>query len=147
MNRGLRSAALIIVLSFIAGVVGILLGHKYIMPNGGKTIGLHDLIHNELVLDGAQDKQLHMLEDEYAANKSTLELRMKQANVRLSAAMQASHKMSDEVVAAKQEYVQILDELQTLTIAHIFSMRGILNVQQADKFDKIVQRSFRDVAK
>jgi len=142
----MRSAALIIGLSFIAGVIGILLGHKYIMPNAGKTIGLHDQIHNELVLDPAQNSKLHKLEEVFSANKSAIEIRMKKANARLSAAMQSSHEMSPEVLAAKGEYVQALDALQTLTIEHIFAMRGLLNEEQAAKFDEIVARSFRDIA-
>ncbi len=145
-RKGLRSAFLTIVLSFLAGVVGILLGHKYIMPNAGKTVGLHDQIHTELVLDKAQNAQLHELEETFAEKKSALEIRMKKANARLSAAMQSSHKMSPEVMAAKEEYVQVLDELQTQTIAHIFAMRGLLNKQQATRFDEIVQRSFHNIA-
>lgn len=147
ISKGLRSAIIIITLSFVAGVVGILLGHEYIMPNAGKNMGLHEHIHNEFVLDDAQNKQLHILEEDFAAKKSTLEMRMKKANERLSKAMQSSHKMSPEVVEGKQEYVQVLDELQTLTIEHIFAMRGLLNAEQADRFDEIVQRSFRNIAK
>ena len=116
------------------------------MPNAGKPVGLHDQIHSELVLDNAQNVKLHALEEEYEATKAALETRMKQANVRLSAAMQSSHDMSDEVIAAKQDYVQVLDELQTLTIKHIFSMRGLLTDEQATRFDKIVERSFRNIA-
>lgn len=147
VSKGSRSALLVIVLSFVAGVIGILLGHQYIMPNAGKTIGLHDLIHSELILDKAQNENLHQLEETYAVHKSALETRMKKANLRLSAAMQKSHNMSPEVLAAQAEYMQTLDELQTLTIEHIFSMRALLDTEQAQEFDGIVQSSFRDMAK
>jgi hypothetical protein len=145
VSKGLRSALLVIALSFIAGVVGILLGHKYIMPNAGKTIGLHDQIHTQLVLDKTQNEKLHELEEEFSTKKSALEARMKKANARLSAAIQASHEMSPDVIAAKAEYVQTLDELQTLTLEHIFAMRGLLNAGQATRFDEIVQSSFRNI--
>jgi len=144
--KGLRGAILIIGLSFAAGVVGILLGHKYIMPNAGKSIGLHDQIHDKLVLDSTQNQKLHELEFTFEHKQKAIELRMKKANVRLRTAMQLSHEMSPEVIAAKQEYVQTLDDLQTLTIEHIFAMRSLLNETQATRFDKIVQRSFRDIA-
>ncbi|HFE38439.1 MAG TPA: periplasmic heavy metal sensor [Gammaproteobacteria bacterium] len=147
LSKGLRSALIIIVLSFIAGVIGILLGHEYIMPNAGKTVGLHDKIHNELVLNHAQNEKLHRLESEFESQRSEIQSRMKQANAHLSAAMQSTHQMSPEVVAAKNEYIRTLDELQTLTIAHIFSMRGLLDKEQAKEFDRIVQESFRDIAK
>ena len=147
INNSLRSALLIIVLSFVAGVVGILLGHRYIMPNAGKTVGLHEIIHTELTLDTTQNQKLHELEEVYNREKAVLETRMKKASARLSQAMQSSHTMSPEVMAAKREYVQVLDELQTLTIDHIFAMRNLLNEQQADQFDNIVQRSFRNIAK
>lgn len=130
----------------MAGVIGILLGHKYIMPNAGKTIGLHEQIHNELVLTSAQNVKLHELEELFSVKKTALELRMKNANVRLSAAMQSSHEMSPEVLAAKGEYVETLDALQTLTLEHIFAMRSLLNDAQAEKFDEIVTSSFRDIA-
>ena len=143
----MRGATVIIGLSFIAGVIGILLGHKYIMPNAGKTIGLHDQIHNELALDVVQDANLAEQEKKFSIKKSELESRMKKANIRLSAAMQKDHTMLPEVVEAKQEYVQVLDELQTLTIEHIFIMRNLLNEKQAVKFDEIIQRSFSGIAK
>lgn len=143
----MRGATVIIGLSFIAGVIGILLGHKYIMPNAGKTIGLHEQIHSELALDVVQDANLAEQEENFSIRKSELESRMKKANIRLSAAMQKDHTMSPEVVGAKQEYVQVLDELQTLTIEHIFIMRNLLNEKQAVKFDEIIQRSFSDIAK
>ncbi|MCF6220664.1 MAG: periplasmic heavy metal sensor [Robiginitomaculum sp.] len=146
VNKGLRSALLVIALSFIAGVIGILLGHKYIMPNAGKTMGLHEKIHTQLVLDEAQNDKLHILEKSFATQKTALEIRMKKANARLSMAMQTSHEMSPEVLAAKSEYVKTLDELQTLTIEHIFAMRGLLNEEQAVRFDAIVQKSFRNIA-
>jgi len=145
VSKGLRSALLVIVLSFIAGVIGILLGHKYIMPNAGKTIGLHDQIHTQLVLDKAQNEKLHALEEVFSTKKTALEARMKKANARLSTAMQTSHEMSPDVIAAKAEYVQTLDELQTLTLEHIFAMRGLLNADQATRFDEIVQSSFRNI--
>ena len=147
IRKEIRSATLIISLSFIAGVIGILLGHKYIMPNAGKTIGLHEQIHNEFLLDAVQSVKLAELEEGFSIKKSALESRMKKANIRLSAAMQKDHTMSPEVVGAKQEYVQVLDELQTLTLEHIFMMRDLLNENQAVKFDEIIQRSFSDIAK
>lgn len=145
VSKGLRSALLIIALSFIAGVIGILLGHKYIMPNAGKTIGLHDQIHTQFVLDKVQNEKLHKLEEAFAAKKAALEVLMKKANARLSAAIQKSPNMSPEVLAAKAEYVQTLDKLQTLTLEHIFAMRDLLNAEQALRFDEIIQSSFRNI--
>ncbi len=109
-------------------------------------MGLHEKIHTQLVLDEAQNDKLHILEKSFATQKTALEIRMKKANARLSMAMQTSHEMSPEVLAAKSEYVKTLDELQTLTIEHIFAMRGLLNEEQAVRFDAIVQKSFRNIA-
>ncbi len=146
ISKSLRSAVLTILLSFIAGVIGILLGHRYIMPNAGKPVSLHDRIHNELVLDKAQNEKLHAMEISFAAQKSVLETRMKNANARLRAAMQSSHDMSEEVLAAKADYVESLDALQTLTLEHIFAMRAQLTPEQAAQFDQIVERSFRKIS-
>ncbi|PHS39013.1 MAG: hypothetical protein COA91_06710 [Robiginitomaculum sp.] len=142
----MRAALLIIVLSFAAGVVGILLGHKYIMPDAVRSIGLHEQIHAELVLNKAQDEKLHVLETGFSENKAVLEARMKAASAELSRAMQEAHTMAPNVIAAKDKYVQVLDEMQTLTIAHIFAMRALLDQGQAEQFDKIVQRSFQNMA-
>jgi len=116
------------------------------MPDAGKTVGLHDKIHTQLVLDKSQNAKLHALEAAFSAKKMALEMRMKKTNARLSAAMQASHDMSPDVLAAKADYVQTLDELQTLSIEHIFAMRGLLNTEQALRFDEIVQNSFRNIS-
>ncbi len=147
LNKGLRSAVLTIILSFVAGVIGILLGHQYIMPNAGKPISLHAQIHKDLVLNKAQDEKMHALEQTYMAEKSALEARMKLANAHLSKAMQTSHDMSPEIIAAKAEYVESLDALQTLTLEHIFAMRALLDEKQAQKFDKIVAHSFRKISR
>ncbi len=145
-NSGIRTALLIIGLSFLAGVVGILLGHKYIMPDAVRTVGLHEQIHAELVLDKAQDEKLHDLETGFSQNKAALEARMKAASAGLSRAMQEAHSLAPNVIEAKDQYVQVLDEMQTLTIEHIFAMRALLDAGQAEKFDNIVQRSFQDMA-
>ncbi|MBL4854434.1 MAG: hypothetical protein JKY25_09385 [Robiginitomaculum sp.] len=145
-NNGVRTALLIISLSFLAGVVGILLGHKYIMPDAVRSVGLHEQIHAELVLNKTQDEKLHDLETGFSENKAVLEARMKTASAELSQAMQVSHVMAPNVITAKDTYVQVLDEMQTLTIEHIFAMRALLNEGQANQFDKIVQRSFQNMA-
>jgi len=142
----MRTALLIIGLSFLAGVVGILLGHKYIMPDAVRSVGLHEKIHAQLVLDKTQDEQLHDLEAGFSEKKAVLEARMKTASAGLSQAMQASHVMAPNVIEAKDKYVQVLDEMQTLTIEHIFAMRALLDESQAEKFDKIVQHSFQNMA-
>jgi len=142
----MRTALLIIALSFVAGVVGILLGHKYIMPDAMRSVGLHEQIHAELVLDKTQDEKLHALETGFAKNKIALETRMKSASANLNRAMQKHHAMTPEVIAAKDEYIRVLDQLQALTIEHIFAMRTILNETQAENFDKIIQRTFQDIA-
>jgi nickel and cobalt resistance protein CnrR len=146
VSKGLRGALIIIALSFAAGFIGILIGHKYIMPDAGKVMSLHDQVHNRLALDVVQNQKIHDLEELFSQQKKGLELRMKKTNARLSAAMQNAHEMSPEVLAAKQEYVNILEELQTLSIEHIFAMRRLMNAQQAAQFDEIVQSSFRNIS-
>lgn len=116
------------------------------MPNAGKPLSLHAQIHKQLVLDKSQDKKLHALEQAYSTEKSALEARMKQANARLSKAMQTSHDMSPDIIAAKAEYVESLDALQTLTLEHIFAMRALLKNDQAQQFDKLVAHSFRKIS-
>ncbi len=145
-NSGIRAALLIIALSFAAGVVGILLGHKYIMPDAVRSVGLHEQIHANLVLDKAQDEKLHVLETGFVKAKTALESHMKSASANLNRAMQEHHAMTPEVIAAKDEYIRVLDELQALTIEHIFAMRTILDEAQAESFDAIVQRSFQNMA-
>lgn len=109
-------------------------------------MGLHDQVHKQLLLDETQNEKLHALEELFSTKKMGLEIRMKKTNARLSAAMQVTHEMSPDVLAAKAEYVQTLDELQTLSIEHIFAMRRLLNTEQALQFDEIVQSSFRNIS-
>ncbi len=108
---------------------------------------LHAEIHQKLSLTDKQKQQIHLLEQEFSQQKNALEAKLKAANGSLSSAIAKDHELSADVSMAGKEYLQILGELQTATLNHIFKMRTVLDEQQVKTFDQIVVRSLHAAAK
>ena len=70
-----------------------------------------------------------------------LELEMRAANVRLAQAIEAEHGYGPRVTEAIDETHEVMGTLQKETLQHLFAMRGVLNPDQAEMFDKSVVKA------
>ncbi|PHR62832.1 MAG: heavy metal resistance protein [Robiginitomaculum sp.] len=141
----MRNTIIVILISLMVGFCGVWMGTVWFVDREPQS-DLHSEIHRSLNLSKIQLQQIHQLEKGFSSQKETLEQKLKVANDSLSIAIQRDHMLSAGVDLAGNEYLQILGELQTATLNHIFQMRALLNEEQAEQFDQIVIRSLHDAA-
>ncbi len=143
MRRISRGAALTVILALLAGVIGGWLGSA--QPwSAHQSRSLHEMVHHELKLSPAQDRQLHVLERDFAVRRKARESELRAANVELAAAIQAHHAYGPEVKAAVERFHTAMGALQLETVQHVLAMRKVLTPEQAAKFDRRVSEALTD---
>lgn len=137
----LRRIALAAGLIIALALVGVLLG-RMLQPSpqhGGAE--LHALLHDELDLDPAQERELTALERRFAARREALEDRLRRSNALLGEAIAAEHEYGRRVSAAVDNTHVAMGDLQKATLEHVFAMRAILRADQQTRFDAVVSKS------
>jgi Spy/CpxP family protein refolding chaperone len=140
MLRISRGAILTVVLALLAGVAGGWLGSGRFWPQRHGS-SLHEMVHHELKLSPAQDRQLDALEQDFAARRRAREAELRAANAQLAAAIQARHAYGPEVEAAVERFHTAMGALQLETVQHVLAMRKVLTPEQAAKFDRRVSEA------
>ena len=137
----LRSIVLTLVLSMLAGVLGVWGGVRYVEARLHPPPGLHETLHEKLRLSAEQKRRLEGLERDHAAKRAALEAEMRAANALLAQAYQETHAYSPKVQAAIDRFHRAMDALQTETMLHVIAMRQLLTPDQTAQFDETVVRS------
>lgn len=132
-----RSLLLTLVLALLAGAAGALIGLR-IQDGAGGEAALHDRLHEELDLTGAQERSHAAEEAAFAARKRVFKQRIRAANADLAAAILATGRNGPEVQRAIDRVHWALGDHQKETVAHVFRMRAVLTPAQAERFDAIV---------
>src|SRR3546814_7556346 len=94
-----------------------------------------------------QQAKLERIEADFAGRRRALELEMRASNVRLAQAIEAEHGYGPRVTEAIDEAHEVMGTLQKETPQHLFAMRGVLNPDQAEIFDKSVVKELTDDAR
>lgn len=136
-----RSIALTLVLSTIAGALGVWGGVYYVEAHRSQAPSLHQMVHDRLHLTKDQQQRIGGLERAYAVKRRALEAEMRAANAELASAYQESHAYTPKAQAAVDRFHRAMDALQTETMLHVIAMRGVLTPTQAVQFDETVVRS------
>ena len=136
-----RSIALTLVLSILAGALGVWGGARYVAAHIGQPPSLHQVVHDQLNLTANQRQRIEGLERAYALKRQALEAEMRAANVELAQAYQEAHAYTPKVQASIDRFHRAMDALQTETMLHVIAMRGVLTPAQAAQFDDTVVRS------
>jgi Spy/CpxP family protein refolding chaperone len=102
---------------------------------------LHEQLHKTLKLSGEQDRRLHLIENDFKAQKSTLEDEMRLANRELADAIAADKAYSPKVQLAIDHFHHAMGALQKASVEHVFAMRAILTPQQQATFDSQVRNA------
>ena len=142
-----RQTALVVALVFVAAIAGVVLGRQALAPKHLAGSELHAVLHEQLSLDGKQERRLHELEQSFAARRRALEQAMRTENVQLARAIAAEHGNGPRVAAAVDASHRTMGTLQKETLAHIFAMRALLRPAQAAKFDAAVTKALTDDAR
>lgn len=129
MSKPLQFLLLLLIVAIVAGAAYKLTG--LLMPRS--TIDSHTWIHEQLGINSEQEKALAPIEARYARRKVELQNAIRTANVELAQAILDDRGESPRVAAAIEKIHASQGELQTLTMSHVFEMKGVLSQGQYDK--------------
>lgn len=138
---------LVILIAFGAALAGVFLGRSFIVPPPPVESELHQLLHEKLDLDAAQETKIEAIEAQFAIQRKAVELELRADNARLAQAIQAEHGYGPQVSAAVDRSHQAMGGLQKVTLEHVFAMRGVLRPEQAARFDEAVVKALTVEAK
>lgn len=133
--------ALAMVLAFGAALGGVFLGRTFLNAPPPVESELHQVLHEQLDLDPAQDAKVDAIEAQFALRKQALERELRSDNARLASAIEAEHGYGPQVAAAVDRSHGAMGELQKATLEHIFAMRSVLRPDQAAKFDSAIVKA------
>lgn len=137
----IRRYLTIAAIAFVAALLGVFLGQRFIPRATPPGAELHALLHERLNLDAEQERALEGLEARFAIHRQRLENEMRAENRALADAIAAEHGDGPRVAAAVDASHRTMGELQKATISHIFAMRALLRPDQAAAFDAAVTRA------
>ena len=136
-----RRLLLVGLIAFAAAIAGVFVGRFVSDPPKASETELHAVLHGQLDLTAEQEAKLDRIEENFAGRRRTLELEMRAANVQLAQAIEAEHGYGPRVTEAIDETHEVMGTLQKETLQHLFAMRGVLNPDQAEMFDKSVVKA------
>ena len=136
-----RRLLLVGLIAFAAAIAGVFVGRLVADAPRASETELHALLHGQLDLTPEQETKLERIEADFAGRRQALELEMRAANVRLAQAIEAEHGYGPRVTEAIDETQEVMGTLQKETLQHLFAMRGVLNPDQAEMFDKSVVKA------
>jgi hypothetical protein len=136
-----RRLLLLGLIAFASAIAGVFIGRLVADAPKASETELHALLHGQLDLTPEEEKKLERIEADFAGRRQALELEMRAANVRLAQAIEAEHGYGPRVTEAIDETHRVMGELQKETLQHLFAMRGVLNPDQAEMFDKSVVKA------
>jgi len=133
--------ALVVLFAFGAAIGGVFIGRAWFVPPSPVESELHQLLHEDLRLDSAQQRRIEEIEHRYALRRQALELELRSDNARLASAIEAEHGYGPQVASAVDASHKAMGDLQKVTLEHIFAMRGVLRPDQAARFDAAVVKA------
>jgi hypothetical protein len=132
---------LIALIAFTAAVAGVYVARTFSDQPRKSESELHAFLHNELNLNALQEAKIEAIEARFAMRKKALELEMRAANTRLAEAIEAEHGYGPKVTAAVDHVHHVMGSMQKETLEHLFEMRGVMNADQARRFDRTVVKA------
>lgn len=132
---------LIALIAFTAAVAGVYVARTFSDQPRKSESELHAFLHNELNLNVLQEAKIEAIEARFAMRKKALELEMRAANTRLAEAIEAEHGYGPKVTAAVDHVHHVMGSMQKETLEHLFEMRGVMNADQARRFDRTVVKA------
>lgn len=130
--------AITLALALLAGLVGAFIGTQLGSGPVRDENGLHALVHDNLDLTAAQEKNIAAEEEAFRGRRVAVERRVRSANAELAQAIRTTKRDGPEVQVAIDRVHDAMGAYQKETVAHIFRMRAALTPEQAETFDRAV---------
>ena len=132
---------LIALIAFAAGLAGIFAGRAILSTPEQSETEVHALLHGRLDLSADQQRRIDVMEARFAVRRRGHEQQMRASNARLAAAIEVEHGYGPRVTAAIHDTHNIMGDIQSETLRHLFEMRSVLNAEQAAEFDRTVMKA------
>jgi nickel and cobalt resistance protein CnrR len=139
-----RVSLAIILVAFVAALVGTVIGRSLTGTKREPVTDLHVLLYEDLNLSSTQQTKLKLLERDYLLQKGALDQTLRDENAVLARAIETEHGYGPNVEAAIDRSHHTMGKLQKITLEHIFAMRGTLTPDQAKRYDKVVTQLLVD---
>jgi Spy/CpxP family protein refolding chaperone len=136
-----RMVTVVALMTGLAAAAGGWAGIQYGLRQAHPAPGLDELLHTELDLTEDQEQRIHVMEDEFAARRETLENEMRAANRDLAVAIAAEHVYGAQAQSAIARFHAAESALQEETIKHILAMRTVLTPEQMSRFDDAISQA------
>jgi hypothetical protein len=146
MNPMVRNSAIIIALTLVAAALGGWVGVRYGLREAPAPQQLDALLHQRLHLSSAQERQLTVLEADFAVRRREYETQMRAANREIAQAITARHQYDAEAQAAIDHLHRAMMGLQGATVQHVLAMRALLTPDQVPQFDRTVDQALAATA-
>lgn len=136
-----RTSVIIILLTLLTAMIGGWAGVTYGLRQARVPRQLDQVLHEELHLSGAQNKQLETLEAQFAVQRAVFEKDMRVANRDIAAAITVRHVYDEGARTAIDRLHQAMIGLQQASVQHVLAMRALLSPDQAAQFDRTVNQA------
>lgn len=138
--------ALVALIAFCMAIAATWLSRSLLEPRHAEGGELHVLMHEKLQLDPGQKVRVEALEADFAGQREALDVRLRQANAELAAAIVSEHQYGPKVAGAVDHSHMAMGDLQKSTLRHVFAMRSVLRPDQAAQFDAAVGKALTQPA-
>ncbi|HYK79673.1 MAG TPA: periplasmic heavy metal sensor [Micropepsaceae bacterium] len=128
---------LTVIAAGFAGWAGVQYGVQKSMPN----TDLDAVLHHDLDLTADQDRQMRILEQNFASDRGSLQAEMRAANRELARAITEKHVYGPDARRAIDRFHAAMASLQEKTVQHVLAMRAVLTPSQTARFDETIDKA------
>jgi Spy/CpxP family protein refolding chaperone len=145
MNPFWRNIVITLVVALLAGTFGGWMGAQRALDNDPQSLPLRqtvsDIVRRDIRLTQNQTKEIQSIEDRYYNKRSSLRVRVAQANRELADALMADMAFGREAQQASNHVEEGLGELQRATILYVLEVRDVLTPEQQMVYDRRVREA------
>ncbi len=147
MTQEIRRLAITLLLVVAAAIGGAWIGGRIFSPPAAQHTEFHQQLYAALDLTAEQRQALEALDRENSKEETYQREALRIANRNLANLLEHEDAYNENVDAAIVEIHTAMNNLQVLTIKHIYAMREILTPEQRTEFDRLVADTLREHAK
>ncbi|MCP5412045.1 MAG: periplasmic heavy metal sensor [Alphaproteobacteria bacterium] len=116
-------------------------GARYGLAHSEQSQNIDAVLHRDLHLTPEQDRQLEVLEKNFAKERAALEHDMRESNIALARAITQQPTYDHDARHAIERFHVAMRALQEKTVQHVLAMRSLLTPSQKKAFDKSINHA------
>jgi nickel and cobalt resistance protein CnrR len=147
LTQEIRRLVLTLLLVVAAAIGGAWIGGRIFSPPPPQHTEFHQQLYEVLDLTTEQRQRLEALDRDNSKEETYQREALRIANRNLANLLEHEDAYNENIEAAIVEIHTAMNNLQVLTIKHIYAMREILTPEQRTEFDRLVADTLREHAK